>query len=79
VHEELLHRVVTSDGTEIVARVEGQGPPLVLLPAGPGDSETSWRPLLPWLSERFTCHLLDIRGRGASSLVPGSCPVRRPS
>lgn len=71
-----LHRVVTSDGTEIVARVEGRGPPLVLLPAGPGDSETSWRPLLPWLSERFTCYLLDTRGRGASTNHPDHSPER---
>jgi len=76
VPDELLHRVVTSDGTEVVARVEGRGPPVVLLPAGPGDSETSWRPLLPWLSERFTCYLLDTRGRGASTNHPDHSPER---
>lgn len=68
--QERIQRVVSEDGTGIVARVAGQGPPLVLLPAGPGDSDTSWSPLLPWLSERFTCYLLDTRGRGASTNHP---------
>lgn len=74
--EDRIQRVVSTDGTEIAARVEGQGPPLILLPAGPGDSETSWRPLLPLLSERFTCYLMDTRGRGASTNHPDHSPER---
>jgi pimeloyl-ACP methyl ester carboxylesterase len=76
VQEGRSHRVVASDGTETVARVEGQGPPLVLLPAGPGNSETSWDPLLPTLAERFTCYVLNTRGRGASSNHPDHSPGR---
>jgi pimeloyl-ACP methyl ester carboxylesterase len=75
-HQERIHRVISSDGTEIIARVEGRGPPLVLLPAGPGDSETSWGPLLPSLSEWFTCYLLDTRGRGSSTNHPDHSPER---
>lgn len=54
-NENRTHRAVSADGTGITARVQGQGPPLVLLPAGPGDSVTSWRYVLPFLSESFTC------------------------
>jgi pimeloyl-ACP methyl ester carboxylesterase len=76
VQEGRFHRVVASDGTELVARVEGRGPPLVLLPAGPGTSEASWRPVLSLLGERFTCYLLDTRGRGTSSDHPDHSPER---
>lgn len=69
-----FHRVVADNGTEIVARVEGQGPPLVLLPAGPGDSDTIWRPLLPMLDRRFSCYRLDTRGRGGNSDDPDRSP-----
>ncbi len=61
-----VNRAISEDGTEIVGQVKGQGPPLVLLPAGPGDSKTTWRFMLPFLSEHFTCYLVDTRGRGLS-------------
>jgi len=70
------HRVVSRDGTEIVARVRGQGPPVLLLPAGPGDSELSWRHVAPFLSERCTCYLLETRGRGESGDDPDHSPDR---
>ncbi len=50
-----VHQVVSADGTEVAARVRGQGPPVILLPAGPGDSELSWRHVSPFLSQRFAC------------------------
>jgi pimeloyl-ACP methyl ester carboxylesterase len=70
------HRAVSGDGTPVVARVEGDGPPLVLTPAGPGDSETTWHPMLPWLSRRFECYLLNTRGRGLSGDDPDHTPAR---
>lgn len=60
-------KAISRDGTEIVARMRGEGPPVVLLPAGPGDSELSWRYVVPFLSECYTCYLLETRGRGESA------------
>jgi pimeloyl-ACP methyl ester carboxylesterase len=70
------HRAVSADGTEIVARVRGQGPPVVFLPAGPGDSELSWSYVVPYLSEQFSCYLLETRGRGESADHPDHSPDR---
>lgn len=75
-NEERIHRTVSTDGTEIAARVHGEGPPLVLVPAGPGDAETTWRHLLPHLTDRFTCYLLNTRGRGLSDDHPDHSPRR---
>lgn len=74
--EPRIHRAISSDGTPIAGRVEGEGPPLVLTPAGPGDCEETWRPMLPWLSRRFECLLLDTRGRGLSGDHPDHTPAR---
>jgi pimeloyl-ACP methyl ester carboxylesterase len=71
-----IQRAVSRDGTEISARVSGQGPPILLLPAGPGDSETSWHRVVPFLSERFTCFLLETRGRASSDDHPDHSPDR---
>jgi pimeloyl-ACP methyl ester carboxylesterase len=70
------HRAVSNDGTEIAARVIGQGPSVVLLPAGPGDSELSWRNVCEFLSKDCTCHLLETRGRGQSGDNPDHSPDR---
>jgi pimeloyl-ACP methyl ester carboxylesterase len=75
-NEERIHRAVSRDGTQIVGRVHGEGPPLVMLPAGPGDSETTWRHVLPHLSKRFTCYTMDTRGRGLSADHPDHSPER---
>ena len=56
-----INRAISDDGTEIVGRVKGQGLPLVFLPAGPGDSLTTWKILPPFLIDHFTCYLLDTR------------------
>lgn len=61
-----IHRAVSDDGTEIVGRVHGQGPPLVLVPGALGDGERVWEPLLPLLTDRFTCYAMSTRGRGLS-------------
>ena len=65
--ETKIHHAVSRDGTGIAGRFHGQGPPLVLLPAGPGDSRLCWQYVLPYLSKQFTCYLMDTRGRGLSA------------
>lgn len=61
-----IHRVVSDDGTEIAGRVHGEGPPLVLVPGAMGDGEFVWDPLLPLLTDRFTCYAMSVRSRGLS-------------
>jgi pimeloyl-ACP methyl ester carboxylesterase len=70
--EERSHRVVSVDGTEIAGRVHGQGPAVVLV-SGTGDGEGR-QPLLPLLSERFTCYSMSLRGRGLSADHPDHSP-----
>jgi len=72
-----IQQAVSADGTRIAARVRGEGPPIVLLPAGPGDSELSWNRVASYLSERFTCYLLETRGRGPSGDHPDHSPERQ--
>lgn len=67
--------VFSDDGTRIVGTRLGDGPPVVLLPAGPGTSSVSWRHLVPQLGG-FACHLVDTRGRGASDLSTDLAPNR---
>ena len=65
--EDQIHVAVSNDGTKIAGRVQGQGPPLVLVHGGLGDGNVSWFFMLPFLVEHFTCYLLSTRGRGLSS------------
>lgn len=74
--EERIHRAVSADGTEIVGRVRGEGPALVLVHGGIGDGEFAWDALLPHLTDRFTCYLPSTRGRGLSSDNPDHSPQR---
>lgn len=74
--EERIHRAVSADGTEIVGRVVGQGPALVLVHGGIGDGEFAWDALLPHLTDRFTCYLPSTRGRGLSADNPDHSPPR---
>jgi pimeloyl-ACP methyl ester carboxylesterase len=64
--EDLIHVAVSSDGTKIAGRVQGQGPPIVLVHGGLGNGEVAWLFLLPFLIEHFTCYLMSTRGRGLS-------------
>jgi pimeloyl-ACP methyl ester carboxylesterase len=74
--EERIHRAVSVDGTEIVARVRGEGPPLVLVHGGIGDGDIAWEALWPHLTDRFTCYLPSTRGRGLSGDDPDHSPPR---
>jgi pimeloyl-ACP methyl ester carboxylesterase len=63
---EHLHRARSADGTEIVGRVRGQGPPLVLTHAGLGDADTDCGELASFLEDHVTCFLASTRNRGLS-------------
>lgn len=64
-----VHRTVSADGTEIAGRVVGHGPAIVFVHGGLGDGD-SWRFMLPFLRDSFTCYPLSTRGRGLSSDNP---------
>ncbi len=67
---------ISTDGTEIVGRVRGQGPPLVLVHGALGDGEVAYEALLPHLADRFTCYTPSTRGRGLSGDNPDHSPPR---
>lgn len=64
------HEVTTTDGVTVAGTVHGDGPPLVFTPGGIGDGELDWRAVLPHLTDRFTCRLPSLRGRGLSGGHP---------
>jgi pimeloyl-ACP methyl ester carboxylesterase len=74
--DDWIHRAVSADGTEIVGRVEGHGPPLVLVQSTVHDGAWAWDALLPHLAGRFTCYLPSLRGRGSSGDSPDHSPTR---
>jgi pimeloyl-ACP methyl ester carboxylesterase len=61
---------ISADGTEIVGRVRGQGPRLVLVHGALGDGEVAYEALVPHLADRFTCYTPSTRGRGLSGDNP---------
>jgi len=69
-NDQRTHHTTTSDGVILGATVHGQGPALVLLHGIDDDGGLCWQQVLPHLTERFTCHLLDNRGRGLSGDHP---------
>lgn len=54
---------------EIFARIGGSGPPLLCIHGFP-QTHIAWRKVAPTLAERFTVVLPDLRGYGASEVVP---------
>jgi len=75
-NEHQTHRTISRDGTEIAGRVHGQGPPLVLVHSPVHDGDIAWQALLPHLTDRFTCYLPSLRGRGLSGDNPDHSPPR---
>ena len=71
------HRAVSHDGTEIVGRVVGQGPPLVLVHGSLEDGDLCWEAMLPYLCPHFTCYLPSTRNRGLSGESEDLAPQRR--
>ena len=71
-----IHRTISNYGTEIAGRVQGQGPPLVLVHGPVHDGDIAWQALLPHLTNRFTCYLPSLRGRELSGDNPDHSPPR---
>jgi len=61
-------RIATGEA-ELYVRIGGAGPPLVCLHGYP-QSHLTWRKVAPALAERYTVVLPDLRGYGASEIVP---------
>jgi pimeloyl-ACP methyl ester carboxylesterase len=74
--EERVHRTTSKDGTNIVGRVHGQGPPLVLVHGALADGETAWTSLLPHLTDHYRCYTPSVRGRGLSDPSEDLSPAR---
>jgi pimeloyl-ACP methyl ester carboxylesterase len=74
--ERSFQHAVADDGTTIVGKVEGQGPPLVFAPASPSDGTFEWGPMSPYLSEHFTCYVMDRRSRARNADEPDHSPER---
>lgn len=64
------HQIITSDGVTIRAAVSGKGPPLVFLQGAMGDGVLDWGGVVEHLTDRFTCHMPSMRGRGLSGNHP---------
>lgn len=74
--DERIHLANSADGTEIAGRVHGQGPALVLVHGAPHDGDIAWEAMVPHLSDRFTCYLPSLRGRGLSEASQDHSPPR---
>ena len=61
--------VPSADGTRLAVYPAGHGPGLVMVGGALAD-HTALSPLLPLLEQRFTVHVYDRRGRGASGDAP---------
>lgn len=67
--EDWERRRIAGAGAEIAACIGGSGPPLVCLHGYP-QTHLTWRKVAPALAERYTVVLPDLRGYGASEIVP---------
>ena len=74
--EPRMHQAVAGDGIAIAGRVEGHGPPLVFVPATPSDGSLEWGPLAPYLTEQFTCFVMDRSSRARSAEEQDHSPER---
>ena len=71
-----IHRVNVDDGVELAGHVYGQGPALVFVHGALEDGEKWWLGMMPHLSDRFCCYLMDLRGTGMSDDHPDLSPQR---
>lgn len=71
-----IHRTVSNDGTEISGTVHGQGPPIVFVHGAMDDGTLQWMPAVPYLADRFTCHVMSVRNRGHSGHSEDVSPPR---
>ncbi len=69
------HYATTTDGVTIGGTVHGRGPVLVFLQGAVGDGDLDWQSVVEHLTDKYTCHLPSLRGRGLS----GDHPDLRPS
>ncbi len=60
-----METITSTDGTKIVYRRSGEGPPLVLV-HGTSAGHGRWSPVLPAFEQSFTVYTVDRRGRGGS-------------
>jgi len=58
------------NGIHIYYKVEGSGPPLLLI-SGLGQNSLPWAAIVPMLRDKFTCITFDHRGTGRSDVPPG--------
>ncbi len=64
------------DGCRLVYRVQGEGPPLVLI-QGVGVHGDGWEPQVESLSSRYRCLTFDNRGLGRSQPAGGPLTIER--
>ncbi len=74
--DEWIQSAVSDDGTEIIGSVRGNGPPLVFVHGAMGDGTLQWKPTVPYLADRFTCHVISVRNRGRSGHSEDLSPPR---
>jgi pimeloyl-ACP methyl ester carboxylesterase len=67
--------VRSADGTQISFQKSGTGPAVVIV-HGSTDSHEGWMPVALALADRFTCYVLDRRGRGSSGDRPAYALAR---
>lgn len=72
-----IHRTTSPDGTPVAGRVDGQGPPLVLVHGSMEDGDLCWKAMVPQLREHFTCYRPSTRSRGLSGDSDDLRPQRR--
>ena len=74
--EKRLHRAVSDDCTEIAGSVQGEGPPIVFVHGAMDDGTLQWEPVVPYLADRYTCHVVSVRNRGRSGHSEDLSPPR---
>lgn len=62
-----LGETVTVSDAELYYETHGSGEPLVCLHNFSANARTCFTPLLPILTKRFKCYLVDLRGHGRST------------